>query len=95
MTYIGATGLDIFDEAIQESSNIIVRDLYNRITLERGYNINYTNTLSVYSSNYTDLQVKYSSNYTDKLSVYSSNYTDLQVKYTSNYIYSTSNILVQ
>ena len=42
MTYIGATGLDIFDDTIEETSNILVRDLSNSIIKQVGYSSNYT-----------------------------------------------------
>ena len=78
MSYIGALGVNTFDDEIEDVSNILV----NRIIIE-----------DIYGSNYTDKVSIFSSNYTDKVGIFSSNYTDRQINDTSNYVKITSNIL--
>ena len=92
--YIGATGLDIFNDAIEtaiEETTLTLTNLIDAVATQDNLN-------AIYSSNYTDtvgdLIGVYSSNYSDKVGVWGSNYTDREITYTSNYVRTTSNILV-
>ena len=92
--YIGATGLDIFDDAISDA----IEETTNTLTTLINAVATQDNLNAIYSSNYTDtvgdLIGVYSSNYSDKVGVWGSNYTDREITYTSNYVRTTSNILV-
>jgi len=67
MSFIGATGLNTFDEEIQNTSNYTSNVNSN--------SSNYTSNVNFNSSNYTSNVSLYSSNYTSNVSLDSSNYT--------------------
>jgi len=99
--FIGATGLDIFDDAIAtaiEETTITLTNLIDAVAIQDNlnaiYSSNYSDTVGIFGSNYTELNSVYSSNYADKVGIWGSNYTDREILYTSNYVRTTSNILV-
>jgi len=59
MSFIGATGLNTFDEEIQNTSNYATRIAFN--------SSNYTSNVSLDSSSYTSNVSLYSSNYTGRI----------------------------
>jgi len=67
MSFIGATGLNTFDEEIENTSNYATR-----ISLDSS---NYISNVSLDSSNYTSNVSLDSSNYTSNVNFNSSNYT--------------------
>ena len=67
MSFIGATGLNTFDEEIQNTSNYTSNVNFN--------SSNYTSNQNINSSNYTSNVNFNSSNYTSNVSLDSSNYT--------------------
>ena len=100
--FIGATGLDIFNDAITtaiEETTITLTDLIDAVAIQDNlnaiYSSNYSDKVGIFGSNYTELNSVYSSNYADKVGIWGSNYTDREISYTSNYVLSTSNIIVQ
>ena len=67
MSFIGATGLNTFDEEIENTSNYATRISLN--------SSNYTSNVNFNSSNYTNNVNFNSSNYTSNVNFNSSNYT--------------------
>lgn len=99
--FIGATGLDIFNDAITtaiEETTITLTDLIDAVAIQDNlnaiYSSNYSDKVGIFGSNYTELNSVYSSNYANKVGIWGSNYTDREISYTSNYVKTTSNILV-
>ena len=93
--YIGATGLDIFEDAIsdaiEETTNTLTTLIITQDNLQAGYSSNYVlSTSNILVERITD-EVDFTSNYV----LSTSNILVKRIHDTSNYVLSTSNILVQ
>ena len=93
--YIGATGLDIFEDAIsiaiEETTNTLTTLIITQDNLQAGYTSNYVlSTSNILVERITD-EIDFTSNYV----LSTSNILIGRISDTSNYVLSTSNILVE
>ena len=89
--YIGATGLDIFEDAITEAIDDLTTLIITQDNLQAGYTSNYVlSTSNILVKRITD-EVDFTSNYV----LSTSNILIGRISDTSNYVLSTSNILVE
>ena len=89
--YIGATGLDIFEDAIAEAIDDLTTLIITQDNLQAGYTSNYVlSTSNILVERITD-EVDFTSNYV----LSTSNILIGRISDTSNYVKITSNILVE